>query len=207
MHLKSRTDELAAESAWLDPLVQIQIVDGARVRLRATSVRKVLREIDAAIEVQAAVIVKVNVQRAIIGGRIDQTDLARLEEVIGDEQMLLVGGDLQQMGADGVLDFLGVVEADGVAEVGDVEGGDVVAGGVGEVGEAGVVGDVGEDGRGVASVVPEVVEELGDALGPVGVFTEGVDDPDLAEVDGRGKEGGLGIARDELVVLDAAALG
>ena len=207
MGLKPCTDKLAAESACLDPLVQIQIVDGARVRLRTTSVRKVLREVDAAIEVQATIVIDIDVQRAVIRGRVDQPDLARLEEVISDDEMLLVGGEFQEMGADGVLDLLGVVETDGVVEVGDVEGGDVVAGGVGEVGEAGVVRDVGEDGGGVAGVVAEVVEEFGNALGAVGVFAEGVDDPDLAEVDGRGEESGLGVAGNEFIVLNAATLG
>jgi hypothetical protein len=43
------------------------------------------------------------------------------------------------------------------------------------------------DGDGVASLWSEVVEQLDDALLAVGVFAEGVDDPDLAEVDGGGE--------------------
>jgi hypothetical protein len=38
------------------------------------------------------------------------------------------------------------------------------------------------------------------------VVAEGVDDPDLAEGDGCGEGCGLGVAGDELDVLDAASL-
>lgn len=73
------------------------------------------------------------------------------------------------------------------------------------IGWGGGEGDV-LDGGGVAGLGAEVEEQLGDAGGAVGVLAERVDDPDLAEVDGRGESGALLVAGDELDVLDAAAL-
>lgn len=83
------------------------------------------------------------------------------------------------MGTNDGLGLIGVVEALGVAEVRDVESGDVVSEGDGEIGELSVVGDLGVDGGRGLGLGAEVVEKLGNALLAVGVLAEGVDDPDL----------------------------
>lgn len=164
-------------------------------------------EVDGAVEAQGAVVLDVDVEGLEVSRGVDEADLAGLDEVVGDDEVLLVGGDLEVVGADGGLDDVGVVEALDVVEVGDVEGGDVVSGGQGEVGKAAVLGEIGVDGDGVAGLLAEVVEELDGALLAVLVGAEGVDDPDLAEVDGGGDGGGLLVAGDELDVLDTTTVG
>lgn len=62
------------------------------------------------------------------------------------------------------------------------------------------------DGGGVTGLGAEVKQQLGDAGLAVGTLALGVDDPDLAKVDGRRESGTFGVAGDELDVLDAAAL-
>lgn len=164
-------------------------------------------EVDGAVEVQGAVVLDIDVEGLEVGGGVDDADLAGLDEVVGDDEVLLVGGDLEVVGADGGLGDVGVVKALDVVEVGDVEGGDVVSGGEGEVGEAAVLGEIGVDGDGVAGLLAEVIEELDGALLAVLVGAEGVDDPDLSEVDGGGDGGGLLVAGDELDILDTATVG
>lgn len=117
-------------------------------------------------------------------GRGKKTYIAALNEVAGDEEVLLIGRDLDVVGTDDGLLLVGVVEALDVVEVGDVEGRDVVAEGDGEVGELAVVGDVGVDGDRVLGLVAEIVEELGRAGLAVGTGAEGVDDPDGSGSDG-----------------------
>jgi hypothetical protein len=107
------------------------------------------------------------------------TYITSLDEVASNEKILLIRGELDVVGSDDGLSLIGVVEALGVAEVGDVEGGDVVSNGDGEVGELPVVGDFGVNGGGGLGLGAEIVEEFGNALLAIGVFAEGVDDPDL----------------------------
>lgn len=109
--------------------------------------------------------------------------IASLHKVAADEEVLLVRRNLDVVGTDDGLGLVGVVKALDVAEVGDVEGGDVVAEGQGEVGKLAVVGNVRVDGDRLLGLGAEVVEELGDTLLAVGVLAEGVDDPDLAVLD------------------------
>lgn len=86
------------------------------------------REIDGAAEMQTSIGVEVDVERFEVGGGVDDADVARLDEVIGHDEVFLVRGDFDVVRADGGLDFVGVVEAFDVGEVGDVERGDVVCG-------------------------------------------------------------------------------
>lgn len=88
------------------------------------------------------------------------------------------------MRANDGLRLFGVIQALDVAEVGNIESGDVVSKGKRKVGPFAIVGDVGVDGDGVLSLLTKVVEELGNTLLALGVLAEGVDDPDLARVDG-----------------------
>jgi len=70
----------------------------------------------------------------------------------------------------------------------------------------GVVGGVLLDGDGVTGLGTKVVQQLGDTGLAVGVLALGVDDPDLAEMDGRGKSSTLRVTGNVLHVLDTAAL-
>lgn len=101
------------------------------MRSRPSSVRKLRLKINCAVESQPSIWQDINIQGLVIGRGIDESDLAGLHEVIGYDDVFLVGRYFDVMGADGGLDFVGVVKAlDGV-EVADVEGGDVVGGGKG----------------------------------------------------------------------------
>jgi hypothetical protein len=106
-----------------------EVEDDRRVRLRATTVGELPSKIDGAVEPERAIIVDVNVQRLEVGGSVDDTDVTGLHEVIGDDDVLLVGSDLDVVGSDGGLILIGVVETLGVVQVGDIEGGNVVGGG------------------------------------------------------------------------------
>lgn len=108
-----------------------QVKHDSRMRLRPAPARIRSREVDGAVEVQRPVGVDVDVQTLVVGGCIDEADVARLQEVVGDDDVFLVRGHFDVVGADGRLDFGRVVEAFDVGEVRDVEGGDVVAGCVG----------------------------------------------------------------------------
>lgn len=105
-----------------------QIKHNNRVRLGTTTVRKLAAEVDAAVKAEAAVIVNVDVQGVEVGRGVDEADLAGLHEVVGDSDVLLVGGYLDVVRADGGLVLVRVVEALDVVEVADVQGGDVVGG-------------------------------------------------------------------------------
>ena len=106
-----------------------EVEDNRRVRLRANTVGEFPGEVDGAVKAERAIIVDVNVQRLEVGGSVDDTDVTGLHEVIGDDDVLLVGSDLDVVGSDGGLILIGVVEALDVVEVGDIEGSNVVGGG------------------------------------------------------------------------------
>lgn len=135
------------------------------------------------------------------------TYIASLDEVAENEQVLLIGRDLDVVGTDDGLNFIRVVKALGVVKVGDVQGSDVVASSDGEVGKLSIVCEVGVDGRGSLGPGAKVVKQLSNTLLAVGVVAEGVDDPDLAGSNSSGKSSGLGMTRNELDVLDALAVG
>ena len=150
-----------------------QIKDDDRMRLRTTSIPSVPRlakrllKVNRPIEAQRAVGQDINPLRLEVRRGVHDADLARLHEVIRDQQVLLVGRDLEVVRSDDALVLVRVVETLDVVEVGDVEGGDVVAEREREVGPLAVVGDVRVDGEVVARLGTEVEEQLGDALLPV----------------------------------------
>lgn len=96
------------------------------MRLSTTTVRERALEIDRAVEMKRAVRVDVDIKRLIIAHGIENADVAGLHKVIGDDDVFLIGSDFNVVRADGGLQFVGVVEAFDVVEVGDVERGDVV---------------------------------------------------------------------------------
>lgn len=113
------------------------------MRLRASSVGVWACEVNGAVEAQASIGVDINVQGLEVSWRVNESDRAGLDEVIGNDNVLLVGRDLDVMRADGGLDSIRVVEALDVGEIGDVESGDVVGGREGEIGKFAIGGDVG----------------------------------------------------------------
>lgn len=195
------------------------------MRLRATTVGELLSEVDGAVEAERAVIVNVNVQRLEVCGSIDDTDVTSLHEVIRDDDVLLVGGDLDVVRTNGGLILIGVVKALDVVQVGDIEGSDVVGGGESDckclsvsqivgagdikltVCELAVRSDVRVDGHGVTSFGTQVVEELGFAEFAIGILPERIDDPDLAQVNSSGNSSRLLVSWDELDVLNATTIG
>ena len=102
------------------------------MRLSTTpALRKDRVKVNRAVEVQASVGVDIDVESFEISRCIDEADVAGLHEVVGDDDVFLVGGDFDVVGAEGRLDLIGVVETLDVGEVRDVEGCDVVGGGEG----------------------------------------------------------------------------
>lgn len=190
---------------WLVGVSQIE--DDSAVRPTATTLWEFRQEVDAAVEAQAAIWVDVNPLCLEVSRGVDNADITGLDEVVGNEEVLLIGGHLDVMGSDNALVLVRVVETLDVVEVGDVERGDVVAKREREVGELAVVSDVRVDGQVVAGAWAEVEEELGDTLLALGVLAEGVDDPDLAGADGGSDSSALLVARDEFDVLDTLAIG
>lgn len=189
-------------------LVRIrQIKDDRAMRPRATSLWELAEEVDAAVEAQAAVRENIDPLRLEVGRRVNDTNAARLHEVVGDKQVLLIRADLDVVGSDDALVLIRVIETLDVVQVTDVERSNVVSDREREVSELAIVSDVGVDGEIVACAWAEIVEQLCDTLLTLSVLAERVDDPDLAGADGGGERGGLGVAWDELYVLDTLAVG
>lgn len=87
-----------------------QIKHNTRVRLSSTTVRKFLAKVNRAVEGQAAILIDVNVERLEVGRGVDDPDLARLNEVVGDDQVLLVGRDFDVVRSHSGLVLVGVIE-------------------------------------------------------------------------------------------------
>lgn len=103
-----------------------QIENHCGVRFRAAAVRIRARKVNASIKVQGPIWIDIDIQRLEIRRSVDETDIARLNEIICDDDMFLIRSDFDVMRADGRLDFVGIVEAFDVVEVGNVERGDVI---------------------------------------------------------------------------------
>lgn len=195
------------------PLVVVRVVrisqieDNSRVRPAAATLRELSQEVDAAVEAQAAIFKDVNPLRLEVRRSVNNADIPSLDEVVGDKQVLLIRADLDVVRTDNALLAIGVIEALNVVEIRDIESGDVVADCERKVSELAVVGDVRVDGEVVAGAGTKVEEELGNTLLAIRVLAERVDDPDLTGADGGGKSSGLGVAGNELDVLDTSAVG
>lgn len=99
------------------------------MRLRATTVGELSGKVDEAIEAERAVLLDVNVQRLEVGRGVDDTNITSLYEVVGDNDMLLIRGDLDVVRSNGRLVLIRIVKALDVAQIGNVESSDVVSGG------------------------------------------------------------------------------
>lgn len=113
------------------------------MRLSTTTAGELMTEVNGAVEVQAAVIVEINVQRFEVSRRVDKTNVSGLHKVVGDDDVLLVRRDLNVVGASSGLVFIRVIQTLDVVQIADVKGSNVVAGGQGEVEETTVLGDIG----------------------------------------------------------------
>lgn len=120
-----------------------KVKDDAGMGFCATAVGKLLVEVDASVEGQAAVLVQVDIESLEVSWGVDEADLARLHEVIGHNQVLLVGRHLDVVRADGGLILIRVIEPLHVVQVADVQCGNVVGGGQGQVDEISILGEVG----------------------------------------------------------------
>ena len=180
-----------------------KVEDDTGVRLRTTILWEGTFKVDGAIEVEASIIVDVNIQRLEVSWSIDKAYASGLNEVICDNDMLLVGSDLDVMWPNRRLNLIRVVKTLDIVEVGDVEGSNVVGGCKCKIGELSVLSEVGTevemisknalgqewclhllDGNGVSSFRSEVVQKLSGALVPICIIFEWIDNPDLTEVNG-----------------------
>lgn len=133
----------------------------------------------------------------VVARGVEHADVARLNEVSGDQQILLVRGQLDVVGSwsqlsaykatrsvqsvltdDGLI-LIRVIETDGVLEVRNVDSRDVVAKRQGEVSELSILGEIGVDSDRLLGLVAEVNEKLSDTLVALGVLAVRVDDPDF----------------------------
>ena len=87
------------------------------MRFGATPISKVLLEINASVKRQGAVIEDVNVLRLIVSRCVNEADVAGLQEVVRDHEMLLVGRDFEVVRSDDGLVLVRVIETLGVVYV------------------------------------------------------------------------------------------
>jgi hypothetical protein len=120
-----------------------EVKDNTGVRLGSPAVGKLLVEVNSAVERKASILLEINVKSLEVSWGIDDTNLASLDEVISDNQVLLVRSDLDVMGSDGGLVLIGVIETLDVVQVTNVKGGDMVGGGQGSVEVLAILADVG----------------------------------------------------------------
>jgi hypothetical protein len=127
-----------------------EIEDDDRVGLSATAAGKFVGEINGAVEAKAAVVEQVDVESLVVGRSVNQTDLASLDEVVRDDEVLLIGSDLNVVRSNAGLLLIGVIETLDVVEVTNVKGSDVVGSGEGQVDEFAIRSDVGAGDRTVS---------------------------------------------------------
>lgn len=113
------------------------------MRLGTTTFRERLVEVNGPVEVQAAVVVEINVQRPEVSRGVENTNISGLHKVVGDDEVLLVRRDLDIVRANTWLNLVRVIQTLDVVQIADVKGGNVVGGGQGEVIETAVLGDIG----------------------------------------------------------------
>ena len=94
--------------------------------LSSTSVGVGCSKVDAPVKVQRAIGVDVDIQSLVVSGCVDVADVASLHEVVGNDDVLLVGSHFDVVRSDAWLVLVWVVQALWVVEVGDVERSNVV---------------------------------------------------------------------------------
>lgn len=68
--------------------------------LGASTISKVLLEVNASSKLKRSIGQYINVQGLEVGGRIDYSDIASLNKVVGHDNMFLVGSDFDVVGTD-----------------------------------------------------------------------------------------------------------
>jgi len=96
------------------------------VWLRTTTLRKFLRKVNAAVEVEGTIRADVDPQGFVVTGSIDDRDVAWLDEVVGDEQILLVRRQLHVVRSNSWLVLIRVIKSFDVVQVADVESSNVI---------------------------------------------------------------------------------
>lgn len=115
--------------------------------LSTTTVGELLAKVNSPVEAQTTVLLDVDVQSLEVSRSIDDANLAGLDEVVGDHEVLLIWSNLDVVRSDGGLVLVGIIQALDIVQVADVEGGDVIGGGKSEVDEAAILADVGAGER------------------------------------------------------------
>jgi hypothetical protein len=123
-----------------------EIKDDTGMRLGSTTIGKLFAEVNGTVENKTSILLEIDVKRLEVSRGVDDTDLAGLNEIIGDNQVLLVGGDLDVVGSDGGLVLIRVIKTLDVVQVANIESSDVVGGGQGGVEVLAVLADVGAGG-------------------------------------------------------------
>lgn len=108
-------------------MIRIREIENNRAMwLSPAAVVELLCKIDASAKMEAAIRVDIYIQRFVICWCVDDSNIARLDEIVCYHNVFLVWGDFDVMGANGWLNFIGIVETFGIIQVGYVESGDVV---------------------------------------------------------------------------------
>lgn len=113
------------------------------MRLSSTTIGELLVEIDGPVERKTSIILKINVKCLEVSWGIDNPNITSLDKVIGDNQVLMIGGNLDVVGSDSGLVLVGVIETLDVTQVTDVQSGDVVGSSQGGIEVFAVLADVG----------------------------------------------------------------
>jgi hypothetical protein len=113
------------------------------MRLRTPTILKLLAKVNSSVERETAILIQINIQRLEVSRSIDNTDLASLDKVICDYQVLLVRRDLDIVRPNCGLVLIWIIKTFDVVQVADVQRGNVVCCGKGGVEEAAVLADVG----------------------------------------------------------------
>lgn len=86
-----------------------EIKNNRAMRFRPSAVGKLLLEIDASAKFKAAIQVDIDIQRFVVCWGVDDPNVARLDEIVCYNDVFLVWGDFDVMGANGWLNFIRVV--------------------------------------------------------------------------------------------------
>jgi hypothetical protein len=113
------------------------------VRLRTPTILKLLAEVNSSVKGETAILVQIDIERLEVSRSIDNTDLACLDKVICDNQVLLVRRDLDIVRSYCGLVLIWIIETFDVVQVADVQRDNVVCCGKCGVEEAAVLTDVG----------------------------------------------------------------
>ena len=126
---------------WVCRIGQIEHDTG--VGLGSSISREVGIEVNGTVEIQRSIRVDIDVQSFEVSRRVDKSDVAGLYKVIGNDDVFLIGCNLDIMRTYSGLYLIRIVETLDIIEIGDVEGRDVIGGSACEVSEFAVLCDIG----------------------------------------------------------------